>query len=229
MTNSGIQTEDLAIEAIDEELPHRGPHGYGLSRRGLVVGSVGVLAMLAFGGFTRAFASNEVLLRPPGGQDANNLLGACIKCDRCRSVCPRGVIDVAHLEDGLLNARSPKMNFRKGYCDYCKDVGYYRCVVSCPTRALLSDFDPAVGKIGMAVVSEDECLLYRSGKCSKQCIPACTYDALSINESGLLIVDEALCNGCGACELVCPSASYINYTGTGMRGINIEIWKSGLS
>ena len=163
-------------------------------------------------------------MRPPGAQDEARLWGACIKCDRCRSVCPEGVIDVAHLEDGLVNARTPVMDFKKGYCTFCD--GAYKCAEVCPTEAIRFGFDPACDKIGMAVVDSEECLLYRSGsgRCSKECIDACAYEALSIDDSGHLRVDVDACNGCGACEHACPSSSYGSYTGSSRRGINIEAW-----
>lgn len=191
-----------------------------------MAGGAGIAAMLALGGVGTALAGERTLLRPPGGQDESLLLGACIKCDRCRSACPRGVIDVAHLEDGLVNARTPKMGYRKGFCDFCVSEASPRCVTSCPVGALAAGFDPALDKIGIASVEDGECLLYRSGSghCSKQCIEACVFDALGVNESGRLVVNEVRCNGCGACEWACPSSSYASYTGSGLRGINIEAW-----
>lgn len=197
--------------------------GEGFTRRGFLVGGVGVVTLIALGGAGAAFAGQGALLRPPGGQNEELLWGACIKCDRCRSVCPQGVIDVGHLEDGMVNARTPVMDFRKGYCDFCETLTMPRCVESCPTDALGLDFDPHRDKIGLARVDTDECLLYRSGsgRCSKQCIDACAFEALELDEGGRLVVDEAACNGCGACEWACPSSSYASYTGSGRRGINV--------
>ena len=74
-----------------------------ISRREVVTGGVAVAALLALGGTGVALAGERQLLRPPGGQDEGRLWGACIKCDRCRSACPHGAIDVAHLEDGIVN------------------------------------------------------------------------------------------------------------------------------
>lgn len=210
-----------------------------ISRREAVTGGVAVAAMLALGGAGVAFAGERRLLRPPGGQDEGRLWGACIKCDRCRSACPHGAIDVAHLEDGIVNARTPKMNFRKGFCDFCLPDGALvteeggeaarsdpLCVRACPTGALVFGFDCLSGgdKIGVARVDVSECLLYRSGsgRCSKQCVEACAFGALSLGEDGRLMVDEERCNGCGACEWSCPSSSYASYTGSGRRGINVE-------
>lgn len=197
--------------------------GFSVSRREALVGAGSVAALFATGGAVKALGCNRVLMRPPGGQDEALLVGACVRCDRCRSACPRGVIDVAHVEDGLVNARTPKMSFRKGYCDFCGSRGTYACVEACPTGAIAGSFDPLHDKIGVAVVDTSECLLFRgaSAACSKQCIAACPFDALSVSSLGLLEVDRDRCNGCGACENACPSSSYAVYTASGRRGINI--------
>ena len=196
-------------------------------RRAFVVGAVGVAALFAVGGVGKAIAGERALLRPPGAQDDQRLLGACIKCDRCRSVCPENVIDVAHLEDGLVNARTPKMNFHRGYCTFCE--GEYRCATVCPTSAIAFGFDEASDKIGVAAIDSEQCLLFRSGsgKCSRECVSACAYDALSTDDAGRIVVDESKCNGCGACEYECPSASYGSFTGSLRRGINVEPLEGG--
>lgn len=77
----------------------------------------------------------------------------------------------------------------------------------------------------MAVVDEAECQLYGiSGTCNAPCIDACEWDALSLDENGRLVVDEKRCNGCGACEYVCPTSAYRNYDASNKRGINVEVW-----
>lgn len=198
-----------------------------ISRRGFLLGGAGAVSMVAVGGMGAALPAEAGLVRPPGGQDESVLLGACIKCDRCRSACPNNVVDVAALEDGLLNARTPKLNFRKGYCDFCQGHDGLRCVASCPTGAISAGFDPWSDKLGMAVVDESECLLYRSGShyCSKPCIDACEYDAFRYDEdTGQLVVAEDRCNGCGACEHACISSSYGSFTGSARRGVNVEKW-----
>lgn len=191
-----------------------------ITRRSVLEGAAAAVAMLGLGGAVRAFAGEGTPLRPPGGQDEARLQGSCIRCDRCRTVCPTKAIGVGALADGVVNVRLPQMDFRSGYCDMCD--GEFRCVRACPTGALMS-FDPFADKIGVAVVDVEECQLYGvSATCNAPCVDACEYKALSIDENGRLVVDESRCNGCGACEFVCPTSAYRTYSGSGKRGINIE-------
>jgi len=44
----------------------------------------------------------------------------------------------------------------------------------------------------------------RCAKCYK-CIDACPYTAISVNETGNLVVDLIKCRGCGTCAALCPS------------------------
>lgn len=195
----------------------------GLTRRRFTQGAIGAAALFAVGGAGRAFAGEVSLLRPPGGQDEDLLMGACIRCDRCRSACPTEVIDVATVSDGLLNARTPKMNFHLGACDTCD--GEYKCIRACTTGALTL-FDPEVNKIGMAVIDFDKCEAYGiSAQCKYECVEVCPNEALEKLEDGRLSLDEDLCWGCGMCENVCPTNSYRAYSGSTARGVNIAHWE----
>lgn len=198
---------------------------HAVTRRQVVEGCAAAGVLLAFGGAVRAFGSQEGGLRPPGAQDAQRLWASCIRCDRCRSACPTGAIGVGKMRNGVLNARLPEMDFRSGWCDMCG--GEYRCAAACPTGAI-GAFDDKRDKIGVAAVDESVCQLFGvSAHCSAPCIDACAYGALSLDAYGRLEVDRGRCNGCGACEAVCPSNSYGNYQATGGRGINVRAWEGG--
>ena len=184
-----------------------------VSRRSFVYGAVGIAGLCALGGVATVVGEDD-LLRPPGGQDEAAFLAACLRCDKCRSVCPQSCVWPSALEDGLIAYRMPKIDFHRGYCTFCN-----ACIEVCPTKALGS-FDPALNRIGLAVVDRDECIAYRTGGC-RVCVDACPYDAIALDGGGRPSVDEGLCNGCGACEYACPSASLGSYTGTGRRGINV--------
>lgn len=184
-----------------------------ISRRQLL-GATAVCAVAAtVGGAGVALAGEREFLRPPGGQDEANLAAACLKCDRCRSVCPTGAVAFASVQDGLLQARTPVLNFHRGYCDFCN-----KCIEACPTGALRS-FDPTVEKIGIAVVQQDRCLSFN--RSCTVCEDSCAFGALAF-EGGHPVVDAALCNGCGQCEFECTALVYGAFSGGNRRGIVVE-------
>jgi len=115
------------------------------------------------------------------------------------------------LEDGLLEARTPKIDFHEGLCDFCN-----RCIEVCPTGAL-KPFDPEMEKIGIAVVMQDYCIAWKNPNTCIKCLEPCSYDAISF-ENGVPLVNADNCNGCGACEYVCPAHVNRSVTGDMMRG-----------
>lgn len=168
--------------------------------------------MFAVGGVARALTGDVAsLLRPPGAQDEAAFLASCIKCDKCRSACPQGCIRPAAIEDGILNARTPRLNFERGACDFCG-----KCADACPTGAI-ADFNSEPISIGVARLNAAEC-----ANCEK-CLEACPYEAIQWDaQNALPIIDELKCNGCGRCEFICPSASFGYYSGAKQRAIHVE-------
>ncbi len=181
-----------------------------LTRRSFVGLAVACAACAGVGGVGVAFAGEGELLRPPGGQDERNLAAACLKCDRCRSACPTGAIAVASVGDGFLRARTPVLDFHKGYCDFCD-----RCIEVCPTGAL-RPFNEEGDKLGVAVVQKDRCLSWFQG-CTV-CEDSCAFGALAFVD-GHPVVDGVLCNGCGQCEFECTALVYGTFAGGTRRGI----------
>ena len=185
-----------------------------IPRRDFVVGAVSVAALCAVGGVAHALPAGTEPVRPVGGQDESAFLAACIRCDRCRSVCPTGCVDIARLEDGLIQMRTPKMNYHRGYCIFCD-----KCVKVCPTSALHS-IDIKTEKLGVAVIMTDQCIAWRNpGSCSK-CRDACIYGAVSI-VNGLPVVSSEICNGCGRCVDACPALVYSSTQTTNVRGVEV--------
>lgn len=214
------ESQGAPEETIESgQISHR--DGEGITRKEFLTAATCAAALFAVGGVAAAGPSSGegAPLRPPGGQDETSLLAACVKCDRCRSVCPRDCIVPATLGDGLLRARSPKMNFRQGYCDFCG--GEFLCARVCPLGAL-KVFDPSRDKIGIAVIDRERCLAYDATPSCGKCVEECPFDAIALSDQGRPVVLGDRCNGCGLCEYICPSSSLRNYAQGGLRGINVQ-------
>lgn len=189
-----------------------------LARRSFVFGAACVAAGLAAGGI--GFAANKPadLLRPPLPASEGLFTALCIKCERCTSVCPEDVIEPVGIEGGLIQARSPHLSFKKGYCTFCD-----KCVEVCPMGALLA-VDPAKpldGRIGCALVHEDACLAFLELGACGVCVDACPYGALGFDSQRRPVVDETKCNGCGKCESICPANVLTRFDGADYRGVEV--------
>lgn len=91
-----------------------------ITRRGVLVGAGAVAGMFAVGGVAYALEGEDRgLLRPPGAQDEARFRATCLKCNRCETACPQHCLRTGVLEDGVLNWRTPIMDFHRGVCDFC--------------------------------------------------------------------------------------------------------------
>lgn len=178
----------------------------GMTRRTLCLGVGGAAVLLGLGGLK--YVGVAPVIRPPGGQDEERLIAACIRCEKCYEICPRDVIAPAHIEDGILNMRTPTFDFSSNFCDWCEEEngGNPLCVKVCPTKALELPAGATVENtiIGKAIIHEDWCLAYKLIGC-RFCYDACPYEAMGLDENDRPYVIEEKCNGCGACESVCVS------------------------
>ena len=180
----------------------------GISRRNFAIGAIGSIAALGLGGFT--FAESKPVLRPPGGQSEVAFRGTCIHCEKCREICPQTAIKPAMLETGITSFRTPQMDYRSGWCNFCADTpgGYPLCSKVCPVNAfkIPEGINPDRVVIGKAQINPNWCLAYTATGCHT-CVDACPYGAMGITEDGIPYVIEDKCNGCGACEHACISLS----------------------
>ncbi|MDR3437926.1 4Fe-4S dicluster domain-containing protein [Telmatospirillum sp.] len=175
-----------------------------MRRRAFLHGACGVAAMIVVGAAAAKAKPEEPLLRPPGGQNGKRFDALCLKCNKCIDVCPTKAVGSANFEYGLLDVRTPILNFHLGYCTFCG-----KCIEACPTAAL-QDFDPQTERLGLAKVDRESCIAWQWGGCTK-CKTACRYQAISLDELGRPVVDAGKCNGCGQCEFVCPIAELRSY------------------
>lgn len=186
--------------------PVRETGGKGL-RRGrrrvlaALTGTAGVLAVRATGGPCPA------LPRPPGALDESRFTGVCIRCGNCAQACPAKIIRPDLGAGGLAGLLAPRLGFAE---DYCRE-DCHRCGMVCPSGAIarLSLAEKRQRVIGLAIVDLDRCLLAQGRECTA-CIQKCPYAAIAMHSADGGFSNEPLvlrdrCNGCGACETVCPA------------------------
>jgi ferredoxin-type protein NapF len=182
----------------------RPPGGWPILRRTVLGMGFGGLAAV---GLVRVAAARPRPLRPPGAAGEDALSGLCVRCGNCARVCPSRII---HPDLGRLGAESfltPSIRFDDAYClETC-----VRCTRVCPSGALgpLSPQEKRSVAIGLPRVDMSLCLLGEDRECAI-CRTHCPYDAIRIvfSEIDYLCVpqvDPCRCNGCGACQVMCPT------------------------
>ena len=189
------------------------------SRRAFVIGGVALAAGVALGGAARPFAASADVLRPPGALPEEEFMARCNRCERCISVCPEDVLRPMGIEEGVVQVKTPTLDYRSDFCTFC-DL----CREVCPVAAIgpVDPYVPEDGRIGVAVVHEDLCLAFlEAGSCGI-CIDTCEdYEALSFDAARRPVVDAAKCNGCGECEKICPANILTSFGGGQVRGIQV--------
>ena len=197
--------KEMPDNAVSEE--HGG--ALGMSRRSLCLGLGGAAALIALGGVR--YLGQAAAVRPPGGQDENRLFAACTRCGKCFEVCPQHIIKPQHLEDGILGARTPYLDFSENWCDWCIEThgGVPQCASVCPTRALELPTGATAESVvlGKAVLKTNWCLAYKKMTECRWCYNACPYEAIKLDDAKRPYVLTDVCNGCGACESACISLS----------------------
>jgi ferredoxin-type protein NapG len=186
----------------------------GLTRRDFLQGLTASGVLLFLGCVNETTASSYPLLRPPGAQNETHFLALCLRCNKCLEICPTDVISLATLEDGMIQARTPVLNFHLGYCTFCE-----KCSAVCPTQAIVPEPQKKYS-IGVAKILRDECIAWQWDGCTA-CKIACEYKAISIDEFSRPIVDTSKCNGCGKCVYICPAVKLRSIASKKMRGIAV--------
>ena len=183
--------------------------GARLSRRGFLAAGCASAAMVGIGGL--GVMSGQVdapLLRPPGMDSQADLLARCNRCGRCLQACPYDIVTPLPPGESLVGWGTPTLDFAHGYCDFCM-----KCVDACPTGALRYG-TATEGDIGVAVVVKDACVAWDWAGCTV-CADECPVEgAIMLDEHDRPVIQENLCNGCGRCEQVCPTASLRAYDST---------------
>ncbi len=185
------------------ESPQQGP-GWPLARRAVLAGLIGVGWAIAAKKL-RAKATRP--LRPPGAAHELHFPGLCIRCGNCTRVCPSRIIVPDRAAHGVAGLLAPVVRFEK---DYCRE-DCTRCTQACPSGALhpICLEEKPQTRIGLAKVDMGRCLLGENRDCFI-CRERCPYQAIQMAFSAIEYtltpqINPAKCNGCGACQVSCPT------------------------
>jgi ferredoxin-type protein NapF len=178
-----------------------------LARRGVLLGVAGLGTGL-WAKQIGAARGEDAPLRPPGAAPENRFAGLCIRCGNCVRVCPSRIIHPDTGQAGVAGLLAPVIRYEKRYCLEDCDA----CTQVCPSGALqVLDLNrKRLYVIGEALVDGSICLLALGKKDCDACARSCPFDAVRIYWDEELyvaypIVDAGKCNGCGACEVACPT------------------------
>jgi ferredoxin-type protein NapF len=120
----------------------------------------------------------------------------CNQCGDCSPVCEPGVIVTG--EDGY-----PFVDSSKGECTFCG-----ACVTACSQPLFIDDKSQEAWPAELTI--NDRCLAKNQIYCDS-CRDSCDQNAIQFRYMGSAIpvpvVDNSLCNGCGACVSICPQKS----------------------
>jgi len=142
-------------------------------------------------------------IRPPGALPEEEFLALCSRCDDCVSACPHDSIFKPNFSSALAYGDTPFLDLKNKACEYCDDMP---CITSCTTGALVNK--PEYMRIGIAKFNEDHCLVAQGQYCD-YCAKSCPseFDALSMGDNKMPVIDDVKCVGCGKCEYICTSQS----------------------
>jgi ferredoxin-type protein NapF len=182
------------------------PAAWPLTRRVVLAGGLGVLGTLQWSRWLGRSAS--AALRPPGAVGGSQFTGLCVRCGSCARVCPAGILHPDLGEFGVDSFLTPVVRYQDEYClETCQ-----RCTNVCPSGALrpLAADEKLQAAIGLPRVDMTVCLLGDDHECAI-CCNACPYGAIRLvfSEDTYLntpTIDPERCNGCGACQVRCPTA-----------------------
>jgi len=188
--------------------------GVALARRSAIFAGLGAAAGALIARSLRS--RTDPRIRPPGAVDETAFKALCARCGNCVRACPKGIIyqDVRLADPaGLL---TPAIRFDKGvenpdkYDKYCHQ-DCHACTQVCPTGAIeaMSLEAKLRRPIGLAEVHMPECRLMTDMGCTVCTVKTCPRDAIAIETVNMIDervrIDAEKCNGCGACEVICPA------------------------
>lgn len=139
-------------------------------------------------------------LRPPGALEETAFLSACTQCTDCQTACPYESIRRLGPKFGP-GAGTPAIIPDESPCYLCDDMP---CIAACEPGALLP-LERREVAMGTAVLNPEKCYVAQGQPCD-YCFTRCPLKdtAIARTNSGLPVIMEGACVGCGVCAYLCP-------------------------
>ena len=143
------------------------------------------------------FAGRTTPIRPPWSRPEADFVECCSPCGDCIRACPQHIIDKGR-------GGFPRIDFSRGECLFCGE-----CAQVCApgVLAVQPDADTASQPWAVRASIGERCLAGRGVECRScgdQCESGSIRFQLVVGGVARPILEQATCNGCGACYGVCP-------------------------